>query len=93
MVRDHLENLCLDRRIILKWIFRSGMWGMKWIGLAQNRDVAGNCECGYEPLVSIKCGEFLDYLRNCLLLGKDSPLCSYLDTLCPLVNICRRMYE
>jgi len=24
--------------------------------------VAGSCECGNEPLGSVKCGEFLDYL-------------------------------
>jgi hypothetical protein len=26
--------------------------------------VAGTCECGDEPLGSIKCGEFLDWLRT-----------------------------
>jgi hypothetical protein len=26
--------------------------------------VAGSCECGDETLGSIKCGEFLDYLRS-----------------------------
>jgi hypothetical protein len=34
-----------------------GWEGMDWIYLAQ---VAGACECGNEPLGSIKCGEFLD---------------------------------
>jgi hypothetical protein len=34
--------------------------GMKWIGLAQKRDVEDNCECVYEPSVCIKCGELLD---------------------------------
>jgi len=34
--------------------------GMDWINLAQDRGlVAGTCECGNEPLGSIKCGEFL----------------------------------
>jgi hypothetical protein len=33
---------------------------------------AGTCECGNEPSGSIKCGEFLDYLRTGLLLKKDS---------------------
>jgi hypothetical protein len=27
--------------------------------------VAGSCECGNETQGSIKCGEFLDELRNC----------------------------
>jgi hypothetical protein len=33
---------------------------MDWIELAQDRQMAGNCECGNEPSGSIKCGEFLD---------------------------------
>jgi hypothetical protein len=36
------------------------MWGMNRFGLAQDRQVAGTCECGNEPSGSIKCGEFLD---------------------------------
>jgi hypothetical protein len=32
------------------------------VGLGQ---VACYCECGFEPFGSIKCGEFLDYLRIC----------------------------
>ena len=31
--------------------------GMDWIDLAQ---VVGSCECGNEPLGSVKCREFLD---------------------------------
>ena len=30
---------------------------MDWIKLAEDRE---SCECGNEPSVSIKCGEFLD---------------------------------
>jgi len=55
-----LEDPGVDGRIIL----RSGIGGMDWIDLAQEGLVAGTCECGNEPLGSIKCGEFLDYLRN-----------------------------
>jgi len=36
-----LEDPGIDGRIILRWIFRSGMWGyglMDWIDLAQDRD-------------------------------------------------------
>ena len=36
--RDHLGDPGVDERIILKWISRSGMGGMNWIKLAQNRD-------------------------------------------------------
>jgi hypothetical protein len=34
--------------------------------------VAGSCEGGNEPPGSIKGGEFLDLLRDCQLLKKDS---------------------
>jgi len=37
--RDHLEDLGVDGRIILKWIFKK--WdeeGMVWIGVAEDRD-------------------------------------------------------
>ena len=27
-------------------------------------EVAGTCECGNEPSVSIKCGEYLDLLKT-----------------------------
>jgi hypothetical protein len=36
-----------------------GCGGMDRIELAQDRQVAGTCECGNEPLGSIKCREFL----------------------------------
>ena len=41
-------------------------WGdMNVIGVAQDKDrFWGAFECGNEPSVSIKCGEFLDWLRN-----------------------------
>ena len=35
-------------------------------------EVAGCCECGNEPSGSIKRGEFLEQLRKCQLLRKDS---------------------
>ena len=37
-----------------------GCWVMEWIKLAQDRQVAGTCRRSNEPLVYIKCGEFLD---------------------------------
>ena len=36
--RDHLEDLDIDRWIIVKWIFRKADGGMDWIDLAQGRD-------------------------------------------------------
>ena len=35
---DHLEDLGVDRRIILKWIFKKLDGGLDWIDLAQGRD-------------------------------------------------------
>jgi hypothetical protein len=40
--------------------------------------VAGTCECDNENSGSIKCGEFLDWLRNCQLLRKGSAAWSIL---------------
>ena len=63
--RDHLGNLIVDVKIILKWIL---------IGMNRPRldcsssgygHVAGTCECSCEISDTIKCGEFLDWLRTC----------------------------
>jgi len=35
---EHLEDPGVDRRIILRWIFRKWDRNMNWIGLAQDRD-------------------------------------------------------
>jgi hypothetical protein len=58
---DCLKDLDIDRRTILKWIFKQ--WdGDAWTGLIWLRrgtGGAGACECINEPLDSIKCREFL----------------------------------
>jgi hypothetical protein len=36
--RDHLEDLGVDGRIILKWTFKQQDVGMGWIDLAQDLD-------------------------------------------------------
>jgi len=38
--------------------------------------MVGCCECGNELSGSIKWGEFVNSLRNCSLLKKDSAACS-----------------
>jgi len=36
--RDHLEDHGIDRKIILRWIFKTWEGVMDWIDLAQERD-------------------------------------------------------
>jgi hypothetical protein len=43
--RDHLENLGIDGRIILKWILGKHFESVDWIHLAQDRDhLVGSCD-------------------------------------------------
>ena len=51
--REHLEDLRLNGRIILKWEH-----GMDWSGTGWGQ-VAGCCECGKDPVGPLSCGEFL----------------------------------
>jgi hypothetical protein len=65
-----LKDPGIDGRIILKWIFKT--WSREaWTGSRQG-EVAGVCERGNGRLASVKCGEFLEQLRNCWRLRKDS---------------------
>jgi len=51
----------IDGRIILRWSFRK--WGVgEWTGSSWLR--MGTGECGNEPSGSIKCREFLDWLKT-----------------------------
>jgi hypothetical protein len=63
--RDHLEDLGLDGRIILKRIFRK--WnGEAWAELSGSGqgEVVGACQCANGTYGSIKLKEFLGKLRN-----------------------------
>jgi hypothetical protein len=66
--RNHLEDLGVDGRIILKYIFREwvGGHGLDCFSLGYGQ-LVGCCECSNESPGFIKCGEFIDCLRNCLL--------------------------
>ena len=63
-VRDHFADPGIDRRIILRWIFRKwdvGVWtGSSWLRIGSG----GGHLYGNEPSGSIKCGGFLDWLRT-----------------------------
>jgi len=60
--RDHLKELGINGKIILKCMFKksNGVGHGLDCGGSGYGQVAGVCECGNEPLGSIKCGEFLD---------------------------------
>jgi len=70
---DYLEDPGVDKRIILKEIFRNGMRRhvLDLSGSGQGQ-MAGTCECGNEPAGSIKWQEIFDLMRNSQLLRKDS---------------------
>jgi hypothetical protein len=36
--RDHLEDIGVNRRIILKWIIKTGWEGVYWIYVGQERE-------------------------------------------------------
>jgi hypothetical protein len=65
--RDNLEDIGVDRSIILEFIIKTlngKGYGPDWCvsGLGYE---AGSCECGDTHSGSIKCGESLGWLRNC----------------------------
>jgi len=64
--RDHLEDLGVDGRIILKCIFKKwdGRHGLDCSGKGEG-EMAGVRECCNGLSGFIKFGEFLDSLRTC----------------------------
>ena len=58
--RNHLEDIGVYEKMILKWILRNAM-GMCVLNLygSGRGPVLGCSEHGYEPWSFIKCGEFL----------------------------------
>jgi hypothetical protein len=63
---DHLEDLAIDGIIILKWTLESEMkWHRQDCSGLRLEQVVGACEYLNERSGSIKCGEFLNYLKTC----------------------------
>jgi hypothetical protein len=57
--RDHLTDLGIHGRIILKFILMKASKGTEWIPLAQDRDQwSGSCKQGREHLGSMKSRKF-----------------------------------
>jgi hypothetical protein len=57
--RDHLADLGVDGRIILKRIFKNGMGGMDWIDLVQDRDIGAVLKVIMNLRVPHNAGNFL----------------------------------
>jgi len=56
-----LEDLGVDGRIILNFVFKKWDGSMEYTAVARNwAEVVVACECGNELSGSIKCGEILD---------------------------------
>jgi hypothetical protein len=55
--RNHLENLGVDDKLILKWIFKKSNVGMD--SICPRRET-GSCKCDNEPPDSIEYREFVD---------------------------------
>jgi hypothetical protein len=59
--KNHLENLELDGRIILKWVLRKWDMGACTGSICLRIGTAGCIyKCGNATSGSIKCGKFLD---------------------------------
>jgi hypothetical protein len=57
---DHLEDPCVDGRIILRLILEKWNGGMDWIDLAQDLDRWRAVVNVVMNLRALKCGEFLE---------------------------------
>lgn len=69
--KEVVEDLGIERSMILKWIFKKqGMHRLDWSTSGYGQ-VAGSFECGIDHSGSIKCREFLLWLRTCCLHKKD----------------------
>jgi hypothetical protein len=79
--RDHFEDIGIDRRIILKWIFKT--WNGDAVDWCDSGSgwVASCCECGIEPSGSIKRGDYFSGRNGGVLWRRPRPGrgCSAID--------------
>ena len=70
---DHLEDVAVGARIILKWVIRK--WdGEAWTGSSSGKgQMEGASDCGKEPSGPIKWAEFPEQLRICELRKNSAP--------------------
>jgi len=62
---------CYCEQYKVKTNFLEIGWDVDWDALAQDKDQWWSCcECGNERSDSIKCEEFLEWLRNCSHLNR-----------------------
>ena len=58
----------------IKMYLQDVEWGRNGLNGPEKGQVAGTCECSNESSISIECGEFLDYMKICQLLKKDTSI-------------------
>jgi hypothetical protein len=63
-IRDQFEYRGVDGKILIKWIFEK-WFRTAWIGSTWLRDRWRTLVNAVINFVSIKCGKFLEQLRNC----------------------------
>jgi hypothetical protein len=69
---DHLKDLVVNWRMILKWMFKKYEW-WAWIGLIwQHRDMARCSKECTESSGTVRYGKFIHSLKNCQLPMEDS---------------------
>jgi hypothetical protein len=63
--RDHCGDPGVDGKVVLRWILRKWIVGVRTGLMCLRIGTGGDTfECGNEPSGSVKCVEFLDWLRT-----------------------------
>jgi hypothetical protein len=54
-----------ENSIKMDYVPEVGWWDMDWIDLAWDSDSFNCYDCGNEPWIYVKCGEFFDKVNTC----------------------------